>query len=133
MAKRKTATVAKKKAGKAKKAPKAKKVAKKKAAKPTKRDKAVQAARDLLHNGLYDLVMSAPTLAEANKIIEEEVKEARRTMLEEWYRDNPEDLVEDSGTEIDIEKEDEVENESADYVGTLSDEEIDERLSEGII
>lgn len=133
MAKRKTARVARKKASKAKKAPKAKKVAKKKTAKPTKRDKAVAAARNQFHEGLYDLIMSAPTLASANKIIEEEVKEARRTMLEEWYRDNPDDLLEDSDLAIDIEDTDDVENQSADYVGSLSDEEVDERLSDGII
>ena len=72
--------------------------------------------------------MSASSLFEANQIITEELKKARRTMLEEWYRDNPEDLLEDSGWEIDIKDKDDVLNQSADFVGGLSDDEVEDQL-----
>ena len=110
-----------------------KKVTRKKSAKPTKRDKAVRTARSPVPNGLYDFIMSDPTLAEVNKIIGEEVKKARLTKLEEWYLDKHSCLLRDSELEINIEDKDDVENESADHVGTSSEDEVEERLSEAIV
>jgi hypothetical protein len=104
----------------------------KKLGKPTKRDKAVEAAREKLYDGLYAVVMSAPSLVDARNIIEKELKAIHRTMLEEWYRDNPEDLIKDSEWEIDIKDKDDVANQAADFVGSMDDEEIDQCLMEYI-
>lgn len=126
--------MAKKKAVKvAKKATKVAKMEKDIAArKPTKRDKAIEAARNQLHDGLHAVVMSAPSLVDAKNIIEQEVKNIRRTMLEEWYRDNPEDLVKDSELEIDIKDKDDVANQAAEFVAGMDDEGIDQWLMEYI-
>ena len=76
--------------------------------------------------------MSAPSLVDAKNIIEQEIKEIHRTMLEEWYRDNPEDLVNDSEWEIDIKDKDNVADQAADFVGAMDDEEVDEQLAQYI-
>lgn len=85
-----------------------------------------------MYDGLYAVVMSAPSLVDARNIIEQEIKEIHRTMLEEWYRDNPEDLVNDSEWEIDIKDKDNVADQAADFVGAMDDEEVDEQLAEYI-
>lgn len=129
MAKKKTTKKAAKKVTK-----KAARVAKKKPAKKklTDREKAAEAARAQLHDGLYAVVMKALSLADAQKIIEEEVKEARRLMLEEYYREHPKDLAEDSGCDIATSDKDDVDNQAADFVGGMNDEEIDAGLMEYI-
>jgi len=88
----------------------------------------IQAARRHLRDALYGVFTSASTLSDADEIIEGALREARRTMLEEWYRDNPDDLAEDSGWDINTDDPDDVENQSADYVGSMSDEEVIETL-----
>jgi hypothetical protein len=95
-----------------------------------KRQEAIKALGIKLGDVIDQLIAQCFSLSDANDIINEAVERAHSHMLEEWYRDHPEDLSELTGEEYAEGDKDAIETDSADAVCAMDHEEVLSHLAD---